>query len=223
VSDFYDEALQAVEEVADIMSTAHRKGYDYYAVTTPAAGDPVTSGEFTLWGKDVNVADAAIITSLVSAATKQGENRTKNIFVSRVMDGFFQRLDEDLAKEPFPFVEIRRYPVISIDSVETVQGGVLTPIASTNYRLKQRDLEFPRLLFTTTPTFDTDQAYPIVIGFTVGYGNAAAVPDDIKTAIKQHALFMYENRGDVISEGELGMPLEVRNIYHNYIIDDTGK
>ena len=70
---------------------------------------------------------------------------------------------------------------------------------------------FENGIFDASP--DLNVPYPLKITFTAGYGAAADVPSDIKTALKAHIAFMYENRGDAIAEGDLSMPLETKAIY----------
>ncbi len=191
---------------------------DYYEIKTPAAEFPVTTAEAKLWCKVETTADDDIIDALIAAATEQGQKYTNRIFVKTVFTGFFS-VFETTCFELYPFITLRRAPLDSIVSVKYMIDDVLTDADTDNYQLKKK-LTFSRILFLNAPNSD-NIPYPLQVEFDAGYTNAAAVPKDIKTAIKEHINFLYENRGDVIADGKIGMPLEVEAIYSRYRILET--
>ena len=176
------------------------------------SGDPVTLVEAKAWLRMRTTADDALITALITAATLFGEKFCNRVFVEREYFGFFDGLRRS-NQEFYQFVMIRRAPLASIESVAVYSGGSYS--AFTDYVLKETN-GFSRLIFENCLVDgdpDANAVYPLKVGFKAGYGNVAAVPEDIKTAIKEHVSFLYENRGDAVAEGKLSMPLEVRSIY----------
>ena len=192
---------------------------DYFEIKTDAAEDPVTLAEAKLWLKrGAMIADDAIITSLIKSATKQGEDYCNRSFVERTFTGYFDSLQQS-AHEQHPFVELRRSPLLTLSSVKVMAAAVLVDVASETYQLKPKS-SYSRLLFTSAPSAD-DTAYPLQVEFIAGYGAASTVPDDLKTAIKEHVSFLYENRGDALPDGGIGIPPQVREKYSKYRIVNT--
>jgi uncharacterized phiE125 gp8 family phage protein len=85
-------------------------------------------------------------------------------------------------------------------------------VPATDWKLKDTPT-FPRILFLESVDADNNTPYPLQVIFIAGYGAASAVPEDIKTAIKMHVAFLYENRGDTDTEGKIRMPRAVDSIY----------
>lgn len=185
---------------------------DRYVVVEEAASAPVTLAEAKAFCRIEVSDDDTIIDALISAATEQGELFTNRVFVERTIEGFFSGVCSSHA-EPYYFIEIRRSPLITLSALEVYSGGAYA--AFTDYVLRNDD-RFSRVLFPNglaDANLDSDAVYPFKITFTCGYGAAADVPDDIKQAVLAHINFLYENRGDVIADGKISMPLEAKAIY----------
>lgn len=185
---------------------------DFYNVTTPAAEEPLSLATAKEWLRIRTSADDALITALIPAAVKAGEDFTNRVFVARTIEGYFSGLEVSQF-ENYPFVTLRRAPLSSIISVEVSVDGSFT--AFTDYVLKETN-GFSRVLFENgifDASPDTDVPYPLKITFVSGYGEASDVPAGIITALEAHIAFLYENRGDVIADGKIGMPLETKAIY----------
>ena len=191
---------------------------DYYTqATEPTALFSTKEGQNFL--RIDNDADIDLITALILAATIQGEKYTNRAFTERVFTGFFSGFKQT-QNERYPYIDLRRAPLRALNSVKVMINDVLTDVDADDYQLKETST-FARILFVNTISCD-DVPYPIQVNFDAGYKNTVTdAPDDIKTAIKQHLAFLYENRGDVIPEGEIGMPLEVQAIYSKYRILHT--
>ena len=191
---------------------------EYYEVTTPAASDPVTLTDVKNFCRDVPSTDDSLVTSLITAATLTGESCTNRVFARRTIDGYFTGLLRSNI-EVAPFLKLHRAPVISVASLEVYDGTSWSTVPATDYALRNTNGGFPRIVFSAAPSYDTATAYPIKVTFDAG---SDSFPEAIKTAIKQTAAFWYENRGDVMPDGELGLPVEVRMIYRkNFKIVDT--
>lgn len=189
-------------------------GDDFYTVTTPATDQPIQLDETKEFLRiDAAITeDDALIQAYIKAAVIDGEKFTNRCFVTRTFLGKFSQLDTS-NREAYPYVQIRRAPLVAIVTVEIMFNDVLTTVSSDDYELKDTSA-FPRLLFVETGNLSVDKVpYPLEIAFTAGYGAAKDVPDDIKTALKMHVLFLYENRGDVDTEGKVTMPRVVQGIY----------
>lgn len=187
---------------------------DFYQIASSGepATDPVTLDEAKAWLRIRTTADDSLLTALITSVTLFGEKFTNRVFVKRTIEGFFSGLSASKF-ETAPFIQLRRAPLISVDAVEVLVDGSYT--AFTDFEVKNTN-GFPRVLFANgifDANPDTDTPYPLKITFQAGYGVTADVPNDIKTALKAHIAFLYENRGDVLAEGSLSMPLETKSIY----------
>jgi len=164
------------------------------------------------WGRDIDSADEELVNSLIAAVTELFQSMTNRIFITSEFTGKFANLCYS-SYEPYPFIEIRRSPLVSISELR-VNG-----VANTDYVIKESS-GFARVLFTTTPILDVE-AYPIEVDFVAGYGTQDQIPGDVKTALQQWVLFFYENRGDVSPDAKQTMPFVVRHILKKYRIVNT--
>lgn len=188
--------------------------FDTYDVTVNPSIEPVTLAEAKAFLKVTTSDDDNIINILISAARRHGEKYCNRVFVNTTIECFFSNLDTSNC-EPFPFIHVRRAPLFSISSVELYDAGSYN--ATTDYLVKNNS-GFPRLIFENGATFETfGVTYPIKATIVFGYGTLTTdIPEDIRTAILCHVNFLYENRGDVIAEGSLSMPLESKMIYKSH-------
>jgi len=191
---------------------------DFYQVTTPPADLPISLEEAKSFCKIDGSDDDNIVKALLSAVTEQGEKFTNRCFVTRTITGSFSNAQVTRC-ERFPFLALRRAPLVAIASFKITVDDALTDVDSDNYQEKNTS-SFARILIIGSLTFD-DVPYPLQVEFTAGYGLAKDVPEDIKDGLKMHLAFLYENRGDVMPEGKIPMPLEVKAIYGKYRILDT--
>ena len=184
---------------------------DFYTVTTPATEDVLILDEVKNFLRVDHNSDDSIIKSLINAATIQGEKFCNRLFVQRTITGLFQQFDASQF-ERFPYVQIRRAPLVSITSVKSLVDESFTDVPATDWKLKNTPT-YPRILFLENVDADDNTPYPLQVIFIAGYGAASAVPDDIKAALKMHISFLYENRGDTDTEGKIAMPRATSMIY----------
>lgn len=178
---------------------------DYYEITAPAATEPLTLIEAKSWLRVSNTADDTLITALITGARQFLEKYTNRIFVETDIDCYFSGLNYSNS-ENYAFIQIRRAPLMQIDSVEVYSGGAYA--ATTDYELKPTN-GFSRLLFINGIDADNDIVYPLKISASFGY---STMPEDLKTALKMQIAFQYENRGDTVEDGKISMPLQVKSI-----------
>jgi len=185
---------------------------DYYTVTSDPIEEPITLSEAKAWLRVTTTADDNLITDLIVAARQFGEKFCNRIFINTSIDCFFSALDSTNC-ELYPFVQVRRAPLISITDLSIYSGGSYA--AFTDYTVKNSN-GFSRLIFKNGISSDLDIDFPIRLQATFGYGDRSNLPDEIKTAVKAHVAFLYENRGDVAAGSNLSMPLETKLIYSRH-------
>lgn len=192
---------------------------DYYELSTPPTEPLITLAEAKQWLRvDTDITlDDDIITALVDAATDMSEKYTNRCFVTRSIYGYFA--DFSTTDLGIPFIQVRRSPMISIASIWKFYDGSYVEVDAATYQRQQRST-FDRVFFEKIPSVD-DVPYPIRVDFTAGYGAAADISEAIKTAVRQIVLFLYVNRGEVVPDGEIGLPLESRAIFSKYRILNT--
>lgn len=146
---------------------------------TPPAEEPVSLAAFKEHIKaDTNAEDASL-SGFLLAARRAIEARYS---LALVAQGW--RLSLDCAEGA---VTLPLSPVLSIDSVGVVRGGVTEALAQSAYEAQTGAVGRVRLKL----------AYPgagLVIAFTAGWPGAAEVPEEMKLAIKLSAARSYEHR-----------------------------
>lgn len=189
---------------------------DFYVLTTAAANEPIRLLEARNFTKKEDDSEDIFLRSLIKTARSSAEFFTGRSFVQRTFTGKFGGLVQT-SLEARSFVQLNRSPLISVTSVKVLNDGSLVDVDSADYFLKESD-QYSRVLFITPPTVDDDVPYPLEIEFVVGYD---PIPEDILSAMKAHIMFLFENRGDVVPEGENFVPLISRATYMDYKILDT--
>lgn len=192
---------------------------DFYEIKTAATTDPSELEEVKSFMYVDISDDDTLIKALFQSAVLLGEKLTGRVFVERTFTGKFSQM-ETSRFECYPFITLRRGPLVSVTSVKVMIDDVLTAVPSDDWQVKE-DSAYARILFTNTPVNSDDVPYPLEVEFIAGYGEATDVPEDIKIAAKQHTLFLYENRGDVVPEGKINMPIVARTLYKKYRIINT--
>lgn len=177
----------------------------YYELTnTPDS--PVSLADAKLFLRIEHDAEDALITSLIASAVDYGEKYTGRDFSVKTWDCY----SSDICYgDALPYIELQRAPYVSIQGFNNSVDG--SYVDNTNYIIKNKS-GYARLLVTgELPNIDTSVAYNYKVSFTSGY---STIPDGIKTAILEHVNFLYENRGDVPSNGIK----QIKQLYHQYRI-----
>jgi uncharacterized phiE125 gp8 family phage protein len=171
---------------------------DFYTITVPPAELPVTLAEVKTYLRVTNSAEDGILSGLIQAVVNELENYTGRFFISRTVMGEYDRLEWSKF-ERFSFAELRRSPLGAVTSVSVIEDGGTTDV-TTDTELKDT-AGYARVLFPEMlPTPKINEPRPLQIVFTAGYGDATAVPEEIKTAIKMGVNFYFRNRGDCGAE-----------------------
>lgn len=139
----------------------------------------------------------SLFTLWIARAVAEAENYTGTALISQ---GWEQSLDAFPEAE----IELKKPPVATIDSVKYYdEAGALQTISNTLYSLDVST--FPGWLL---PAYDTDwpatqaSANAVLIRYTCGYANAAAVPPDIRGWLLAAVNFYYQHRGPVLASGK---------------------
>jgi len=175
---------------------------DFYTITVYPVGFPVTLQEAKDFMRVTSTAEDDLIQAYIETATEQLESYTGQYFIERTVNGDFSNFLVAYKTEIYPFVKLRRAPLKSVTSVQVSSGG---SFIDQDFQIKKHNHGFSRILF---PSFDTsldDIPYPLQIVFVAGYGDSDAVPERIKTAIKEYVNFLYRNRGDCLDPGACGV------------------
>lgn len=150
-------------------------------ITAPAS-EPVTVDEVKFDASIDGSESDVVIASLIKAARIEAEKRTGRALITQTWE---------LVLDAFPAaeIEIGKLPVSTITSVKYYDtNGVQQTLASDKYALDADTLPGWVLPAYGTDWPDTyDMANAVVIRFVAGYGDASAVPDDIKLWIRAHA------------------------------------
>ncbi len=179
-------------------------------MVTPPAEEPITLDEAKANARVDGTEEDVFIAGLIKSARMRVEKFTRRRLISQVvqlrLDGFCGRILCPIA------------PVLGVVSVKYLDtaGSELT-LAADQYRLI-RSCEPPAIETVYGVSWPVTQAVTdsVRVDLTVGYGAAAAVPDDLKDAIQMIVTAAYDNRG---TGGETaGLPLPAREILQAYVL-----
>ncbi len=176
------------------------------AVKTAASTDPVTAAQAKAHARVDISDDDALIGYYITAATQWAQAFRGQQFVDATFTQIF---------DGFPnAIELARSPVDSVTHIKYVDtAGDTQTLSSDNY---QTDLasEPARIVCALGYSWPTtrDQLQTVEIEYVAGYGAAAAVPENVKTAIKQLVAHWYEHR-EVVGEARLqDVPFTVKSL-----------
>lgn len=170
-----------------------------YILVTPPSAEPVSLAEAKLHLRVDITDDDALITALIVAARQFAEMRTQRQFITAqwklVLDAFPSKILLD------------KSPIASVQSIQYLDmAGVLQTVPPADY-VFENSSEPSRIapIFGKIWPIPVPQIGAVQINFTSGYGNAAAVPEGIKSWMKIRIGSLYENRSevDVIPNGQL--------------------
>lgn len=195
---------------------------------TPPAQEPVTAAELRSYLRDVADADA-VLTELIKAAREHVEDCTGLAMISQdrqlTLDGWpggdgdglgwWDGVRDGALIGTAPrFLELPRAPLISVTSVTTYDtASAPTEWGAGNYFVDTGSRP-GRLALNAGAVWPipTRTAAGIVIEYKAGHADAAAVPAQLKIAIKQIAAHWYENRELVSYDGPEKLPMQAARI-----------
>ena len=159
-------------------------------VTTPPAEDPVTLAETREWLRVDGTDQDTMIATLITAATEWAEGYTRRAFVDR---------DLDITFSNFPLVGVDLYlpfpPATALTALTYVDGDGVAKV----FDIADTTLEALTGLLRVNGDAVEDwpqSVFSVNALYTGGFGDAAAVPEEVKTAIKIAVAQMFEIRVD---------------------------
>jgi hypothetical protein len=178
------------------------------SVTSGPAVEPVTLAEAKAWMRIDHDSDDTLITSILKAARKQCEIQGGVTFTTTswllTLDRFpgvpTGRGWGGVLSVPFDFerctVRIPGPPLIAVQSIQYLDtNGDLQTLDTSTYVVDAASSP-GRVSLAQYKIWPVTRIAPgaVRIAFTAGFGDASAVPEDYKTAIKLLAAHWYENR-----------------------------
>lgn len=196
-------------------------GNDRYDVIIPAVEEPVSRDEAKAWCKITHGSEDNLIDALIKSATSKLELYTNRVFIERTFTGFFSGLECSKFEKGL-YLAIRRAPLLSVSTIEVTEDDAQVTVSADDYNVKET-AAFSRIIFSELNESPDVIPYPWQVDFVAGYGEAADVPEPIKTMIKQYICFLYSNKGDCADAGGKsgGIPEIVRAIADEYRIVNT--
>ena len=173
-------------------------------LTAPVA-EPITLTDTKLHLREESAAQDALITSLIVAVRGDAEGFTRRAFLTQTwrlsIDGF---PCSGIIRLPMP-------PLVSVTSIKyTDLAGAEQTLAANQYVVDVASLpgRIHRAYDITWPS-TRPEANCVRVEFVCGFGDAAAVPEGIKAAMKLFIGHLYENReainiGDIVNEIPMG-------------------
>lgn len=165
---------------------------NYRLVTGPAT-EPLTYAEAKAYLRLNDDSEQSLVTSLISAARGIVEGQTWRPLISQVWAAQL-----DFSEVNSSVIRINKAPVISIDTVTYYDSNnALQTLSASNW---ESDIYgSPARFRLKTIPICYERMNTLQVNFTAGYANAAAVPNDIKSALYMIIGHLYENRQDVVT------------------------
>lgn len=170
--------------------------------TTDAAAEPVTVDEVKAHCRiEHSFDDDVYLPALIKAARMFAEDYTDRAFITQT---WAYKLDEfpcSSFENPYAAIVLPRARAIAISSIAYVdEDGTTQTLSSSLYQVDTSS-EPARVIPAWGETWpDTrSQLNAVTITYTAGYGAAAAVPENIKLAIKFLVGQWYENREPTVT------------------------
>lgn len=187
--------------------------------------EPVTLAEAKLHCKVDGADDDTLITALIVSARQQAEHRTNRALVTQQWE---------LTLNVFPFAwrtgrieqnDQRRIvlPKPTLQSVQSVKylddNGALQTLASTEYQVSTSELVgYIQPAYGKTWPSSRIQPDSIVVAYTCGYGDTAAVPQSIKAWMLMAISTMYSQR-EGMTTGSMNVANEIPRDFFAGLLD----
>lgn len=182
-----------------------------YKLVTGPSSEPITLAEAKLYLRVDDTTEDALITAIITAARRKFENDTYHYLMPQTWE-LYLNANELNAEQ----ISINKSDITAISSVKYYdQTNTQQTLSTDDYQTAIEGRPYS-IKITTMPQI-YNRLNAMVIRFTLGYANAAAVPEDIKTAIKTLIGTLYENRQTVVTGTQVNeVPDTYRFIMENY-------
>ncbi len=169
----------------------------FLRLDTSPASEPLTAAEAKLYLRVDGSTEDSAITRMIATARQAAESYMRRSLITQTWTIAY---DEGAPAE----VKLPRGPVQSITGVKIIAAdGSQTTLNPAIYFLNAGK---ETLLFNAAPF-----GHIIEIAYVAGFGDASAVPDQIKQGMLAHIVAMYEDRG-----GATALPPAARALYNAY-------
>lgn len=169
--------------------------------------EPVMLAEARTHLRQTDTAEDALIARLISAARRQCEKDVRRAFLTSTWDysldvfpwSYVPFAPRSFAQYP-PEAEVRipNPPLVSVTSFSYIDtGGTTVVLSGSAYSFKPGTPGVLVPVYGTIWPFVRGLPGDVVVRYVAGYGTAADVPEDAKTAILMLVGYLYDNRGDV--------------------------
>ena len=182
-----------------------------YKLVTGPASEPITLAEAKLYLRVDDSTEDALITAIITAARRKFENDTYHYLMPQTWELYLNQ-NEINAEQ----ISINKSDITAISSVKYYdQSNTQQTLSTSDYQTAIQGRPYSIQLTTVPQVYNRLEA--MVIRFTLGYTNAAAVPEDIKTAIKTLIGTLYENRQTIVTGTQVNeVPDTYKFIMENY-------
>jgi uncharacterized phiE125 gp8 family phage protein len=194
-----------------------------YYMSSKVNVDIITLNEMKLYLRIDDTTEDALITALIKACVLMAEKIMNKDLLTTTWINY---RDDDI--EDYTDLTLRKGQFQSLVSIEYLEDGVYNTVGSDDYIIQDYGVYGKIWELDVDATLD-EHPEALKITFKTGYGDTASdIPEDIKTAIKAHVAYMYENRGDcdidMTCDSVLHnfLPISSKLIYYsNRIVDIT--
>lgn len=179
--------------------------------------EPVSLAEAKTHLRVTYTDDDALIAELITAARQWFEEQTYRALVTQTWD---LKLDKfPRGEDP---IRVPRAPLVSVTSITYVDGaGVSQTLATNRYAVSAtRQPGLIRPAYGLIWPDARSQPDAVTVRFVAGYGNAAAVPAQIKAGIKLILGQLYEFREELTERSTQQLPLGAQRIMQLYDLGD---
>lgn len=181
-------------------------------ITGPTS-EPITPDEAKAHLNITGSSKDVYINSLIVAARRRIERYLQRALISQTWDCYFSCF-KDCLELPFP-------PLVSITSVKykDLDGAEQTLTHGNYYHTVIADVpgKLVRKHGVTFPETEYENPDSVIVRYVAGYDSAAAVPAEIKHAMKLMLTDYYEHRGTVVV-GNIAhkIPGHITDLIHSY-------
>lgn len=165
-------------------------------ITAPAT-EPITATEAKLQAKIEHSVDDDLLTILISSARKAAEHLTGRAFITQTWERVLDEFPSSSKRGVGGAIELGKPTVLSVVSVKYIDvDGVEQTMAPSAYRLDSVCLPgwVVPAIDTDWPDTQAEAINAVRVRFTCGYGNAAAVPANVKQWMLLQIATAYRNR-----------------------------
>lgn len=156
-------------------------------ITTPAA--PLTAAEVRAHLRLNDTSEDALLDEFIDAAVARFEDETKRPVLTATFRQYLARWPQAIVLGRGGVTAVSSISRVISDSVIELLSGYVVDLNTTPARVTLKAV--PNLVVTADGVTRTPCGY---VEFTAGWANAAAVPRDVRTALKLLAGHFYANR-----------------------------